>query len=432
MKIAYLECFSGISGDMFLGALVDAGVPLVALQQAVDALDLDVTLRLRKVDRSGINSSKVDVLVDGQPADHSHEHAHSDEHKHEDEHQHPHNHSHEPHRPHGHGRSLSTIRQMIQQSALNEPVRSLAIRAFELLGASEARVHNVPVEDVHFHEVGAVDAIADIVATSAGCIALGVDEWICSPLNVGGGTVDCAHGTFPVPAPATLDLLRGAPIYSSGPGKELVTPTGAALVQALNAEFGDFPAMAVHATGYGAGSRNFHNHPNVLRLSIGEKIEAVADGICVIETAIDDSSPQILAYVADLLIAAGASDVIRTAIQMKKGRTGTLLSVLCSSQKRVELQKILFRETTTIGLHYREDHKVALARSLVTVATEWGAVRIKVAKLNDGTVANAAPEFEDCKQLAQENNIPLKQVMQAALRAYEMNQRAVTQTNKDG
>jgi hypothetical protein len=429
MKIAYLECFSGISGDMFLGVLVDAGVPLVTLQQAVDTLQLDVTLSLSKVDRSGVNSSKVDVLVDGRPADHSHEHAHSDEHKHEDEHQHqhghPHNHSHEPHRPHGHGRSLSTIRQMIQQSALSEPVRDLVIRAFELLGASEARVHNVPVESIHFHEVGAVDAIADIVATSAGCIALGVDEWICSPLNVGGGTVDCAHGTFPVPAPATLDLLRGAPIYSSGPAKELVTPTGAALVRALNAEFGDFPAMTVHATGSGAGSGNFHNHPNVLRLSIGERAEVAADSICVIETAIDDSSPQILAYVADLLIAAGASDVIRTAIQMKKGRTGTLLTVLCSPQKRVELQKILFRETTTIGLHYRDDRKVALARSLVTVATEWGTVRIKIATLSDGTVANAAPEFEDCKRLAQENNIPLKQVMQAALLAYEMNQRAV-------
>jgi hypothetical protein len=321
---------------------------------------------------------------------------------------------------------------MIQQSALSEPVRNLAIRAFELLGASEARIHNVPVENIHFHEVGAVDAIADIVATSACCIALGVDEWICSPLNVGGGSVDCAHGTFPVPAPATLDLLRGAPIYSSGPAKELVTPTGAALVRALNAKFGDFPAMAVHATGYGAGSRNFHNHPNVLRLSIGERVEAVADGICVIETAIDDSSPQILAYVADLLIAAGASDVIRTAIQMKKGRTGTLLTVLCLPQKRIELQKILFRETTTLGLHYREDRKVALARSLVTVATEWGAVRIKIATLSDGTVANAAPEFEDCKRLAQENNIPLKQVMQAAVLAYEMNQGAVTQTNNDG
>jgi uncharacterized protein (DUF111 family) len=170
----------------------------------------------------------------------------------------------------------------------------------------------------------------------------------------------------------------------------------------------------------------------VLRLSIGERDGAVADGICVIETAIDDSSPQILAYVADLLIAAGASDVIRTAIQMKKGRTGTLLTVLCSPQKRVELQKILFRETTTIGLHYREDRKVALERSIVTVATEWGAVRIKIATLSDGTIANAAPEFEDCKQLAQENNIPLKQVLQAALRAYEMNQRAVMQTNKDG
>jgi hypothetical protein len=321
---------------------------------------------------------------------------------------------------------------MIQQSSLSEPVRNLSIRAFELLGASEARIHNVPVENIHFHEVGAVDAIADVVAASAGCIALRADKWICSPLNVGGGTVDCTHGTFPVPAPATLDLLRGAPIYSSGPAKELVTPTGAALLRALGAEFGDFPAMAVHATGYGAGSRDFHNHANVLRLSIGERTEAVEDVICVIETTIDDSSPQILAYVADLLVAAGASEVTRTAVQMKKGRTGTSLTVLCSPQKRLKLQQILFRETTTIGLHYREDRKIALARTIVTVSTEWGPVRIKIAKLSDGTVANAAPEFEDCKQLAQESNIPLKQVMQAALRAYETNQQPLTQKFSHG
>ena len=288
MRIAYLECFAGISGDMFLGALLDAGVSPEVLHDAVSALNLGASLSLSRVDRSGISSTKVEVLENGKPAEaashsHSHEHHTHDDKAHTHSHSHSHSHSHEEHHhddsthnepthshSHTHGRSLTTIRQLISSAKLADPIKRTAVHAFELLGTSEARIHNVDIEKIHFHEVGAVDAIVDIVAVSAGIHALGIDAWYASPLNVGGGMVDCAHGHFPVPAPATADLLRGLPTYSAHIQKELVTPTGAALIRALAPTFGVQPAMRVEKIGYGAGSRNPKDFPNVLRLSIGE------------------------------------------------------------------------------------------------------------------------------------------------------------------
>src|SRR6202000_548571 len=254
MRIAYLDCFAGISGDMFLGALLDAGVDPKVLQEAVAALNLNATLKIEKVDRSGISSTKVHVYEGDHPAEKNHaHHDHPDEHTHD--HDHPHTHAHEPEHTHTHGRSLTVIRNLITAAPLADAVKQTAIQAFELLGASEAKIHDVPIEKIHFHEVGAVDAIVDIVAASAGIHALAIDKWHSSPLNVGGGMGDCAHGRFPVPAPATADLLRDFPTYSAHIEKELVTPTGAALVRTLAPAFGPQPAMRLQHIGYGAGSR---------------------------------------------------------------------------------------------------------------------------------------------------------------------------------
>lgn len=281
IRIAYIECFSGISGDMTVGALLDAGVREELLQRAVAALDIGAELTIRRVNRSGISATKVDVLVNGELADrvdNSHHLDHS-RHSHADDHARSHTHSHllEPNHAHRHGhsehrerRSLSAIKNIIRRAEIAVPAREMAIRAFELLGEAEAGVHNVPIETIHFHEVGAVDTIVDIVCASVACHALGVHRFICSPLNVGGGTVKCAHGEFPVPAPATLALLKGVPIYSSGLRTELVTPTGAALVRALDCSFSPFPSMNVESIGYGAGSHELHGTPSVVRISIGE------------------------------------------------------------------------------------------------------------------------------------------------------------------
>ena len=348
MRVAYLDCFAGISGDMFLGALIDAGVPAQVLHDATAALGLGASLRIETVDRSGISSTKVHVMdgavpaeasargsiavVDQQPqsasrqsrqpeTQHLHKTGHAPAHEHNDGHAHVHAEP-QPH-AHVHGRALSVIRRLIQEAPLAERVRQTAIRAFELLGRSEARIHNVPVEEIHFHEVGAVDAIVDIVAASAGVHHLQIGAWFCSPLNVGGGMVECAHGTFPVPAPATADLLRGVPTYSAHVQKELVTPTGAALVRALGPRFGEQPAMTVDRIGYGAGTRNPQGFPNVLRLSLGETADAGASPtVTVLETALDDLSPQVLAHVAEAALAQGALDVMLTPVIMKKGRPG--------------------------------------------------------------------------------------------------------------
>lgn len=419
MRIGYLECFSGISGDMLLGALVDAGVPFARLAETATALNVGARLEMRKVSRGGLAATKVNVIAPEEAAEHSH-----DEHAHE-AHLHAHEHSHEQEHSHAHThaahRSLSAILDIIRSAPLSESVKRRSMVAFQLLGEAEAAIHSVPVEEVHFHEVGAVDTIVDIVCAAAGAEALGVERWLASPLNVGSGTVDCQHGTLPVPAPATLALLGDAPVYAAGPPMERVTPTGAAVLRMLDVTYTPLPAMRILQSGYGAGGRETPGQPNLLRLLVGEE-EAAASGateeIAVIETVIDDSSPQLLAYVSERLLEAGAWDVYRAAVQMKKGRTGVEMTVLCRPDLVPVLRDLLFRETTTIGLHWRLEHKAALVREFVEVETSWGKVRIKVARLPGGAIANAAPEYEDCRALAIGHSIPLKRVMEEAMRAY--------------
>lgn len=449
MKTGYLECFSGISGDMLLGALVDAGVPFNCLEQTAAALNVGARLEMRKVSRGGLAATKVDVITPDQP-DHTHEappahtheehpgHSHEEPHthSHEDAHAHSHDghaaHTHEAHtaplthshpapHSHAHHRSLSAILAIIDAAPLSDAVKQRASRAFQLLGEAEAAIHSMPIEEVHFHEVGAVDTIVDIVCGAAGAEALGVDRWLASPLNVGSGTVDCQHGTLPVPAPATLALLGDAPVYAAGPPMERVTPTGAAILKMLDVQYGPLPAMRVKATGYGAGGRETPGQPNLLRLLVGEEngADSVAeDSIAVIETVIDDSSPELLGYVSERLLAAGAWDVYRASVQMKKGRTGVQMTVLCHPDLMPALRDLLLRETTTIGLRWRLENKMALAREFAVVQTQWGAVKIKIARWPDGEEANAAPEYEDCRLLAIEHAVPLKQVMQQAMRIH--------------
>ena len=302
------------------------------------------------------------------------------------------------------------------------------MRAFQLLGEAEAAIHSIPIESVHFHEVGGVDTIVDIVCAAAGCEALGVARWLSSPLNVGSGTVVCQHGTLPVPAPATLALLSDAPVYAAGKPMERVTPTGAAVLRMLNVCYEPLPPMRILAKGYGAGRRETPGEPNLLRLLVGEVTESAADPaavepIAVIETVIDDSNPQVLAYVSELLLEAGAWDVYRAAVQMKKGRTGVQMTVLSSPERLPALRDLLLRETTTIGLRWRLENKMALDREFAEVETEWGKVRIKVARWPSGEVANAQPEYEMCRNLARLNKVPLKQVMQAAMRAWAERER---------
>ncbi|HUV70486.1 MAG TPA: nickel pincer cofactor biosynthesis protein LarC [Terracidiphilus sp.] len=433
MRIGYLECFSGISGDMMLGALVDAGVPFESLAETVAALNVGARLEMRKVSRGGLAATKVDVITPESAANsheedsHSHSHdAHSNTHSHEGHtHEAPVVHSHAPHR------HLSAILRIIRSAPLSEAVKERSVRAFQLLGEAEAAIHSIPIEKVHFHEVGAVDTIVDIVCAAAGAELLGVDRWLASPLNVGSGTVKCQHGTIPVPAPATLALLEDAPVYAAGPAMERVTPTGAAVLRMLDVRYETLPAMRVKATGYGAGGRETPGEPNLLRLLVGEVAEGAADSaeaeaIAVMETVIDDSTPQVLAYVSELLLEAGAWDVYRAAVQMKKGRTGVQMTVLCRPDLVAVLEEILFRETTTIGLHWRLEKKRSLKREFVVAGTQWGDVRIKVARWPSGKIANASPEYEDCRKLATQHAAPLKQVMQQAMQAFAADK------NRDG
>ena len=406
MRIGYLDAFAGISGDMLLGAMVHAGVAPELLRETVAALDLGASLEIEETDRSGIQAIKVNVMVKGELAEHA---------GHESEQGHGHHHHHHEHR------SLGAILALIEKADLPKPVRARASRTFELLGVAEAAIHHVPVETIHFHEVGAVDAIVDIVLAATGAHALGIEAWHCSPLNVGGGTVQCAHGRFPVPAPATAQLLRGAPTYSSGIEMELVTPTGAALVRALDCQFGPAPAMRVNSIGYGAGTKNPPGFANVLRLSVGDgtagMTSAEVETVTVLETAIDDLNPQVIAYVAERALKLGALDVMCQPVQMKKNRAGILMTILTHSPQVAALQDLLLRETSTLGVRIREEKRICLERDHSSVETPWGEVRIKHGR-SGGEEFNAAPEFEDCREIAERAGVPLKRVMETALQIY--------------
>jgi hypothetical protein len=393
MRIAYLDCFSGVSGDMLLGALVDAGVSFERLEQELRRLPVSGwAIRADTVKKRGIRATKVTVE--------------SGEH-------HPH-------------RGLQEILGMISGAGFSSSVADRSSRIFTRLGEAEAAIHDVPIERIHFHEVGAVDAIVDIVGASIAFEMLGIEELTCSPLNVGGGQVNAAHGILPVPAPATATLLRGVPTYSSGLDLELVTPTGAAVVTTLAHAFGAQPPMRTHAIGYGAGTADPREQANVLRILVGESIGLVegeaGDGwdapVCVLETNIDDMNPQIYGYVAELALKAGALDVFATPVQMKKNRPGLLLTLLCEREARERLCELLLRETTTIGVRMHEVRRKTLQRETVTMETPHGSVRIKVSHSN-GSVLNAAPEYDDCRRIAEEKNLPLKDVLAEALSCFQ-------------
>lgn len=437
MRIAYLDCFSGISGDMFLGALLDTGVPPKIFEDAVAALNIGARLEISRVQRSGISATKVDVWV-GDEKDQPREEYWARKSARQHEHPHPHGHQEHGRDAHetagetpalrsddktrtDHGRGLREIRSIIQSAKISETAKQTAIRVFENLGAAEAKIHDVSISDVHFHEVGAVDAMVDIVCAAVGAEALGVDEWVCSPLNVGGGTVQCAHGIFPVPAPATVELLKGAPVYSSGVQAELVTPTGAAIVKTLASRYSSFPEMKVSQTGYGAGSRDFPNHANVLRITTGETQEtakfAPEETIAILEANLDDMNPQVFGYVMDRALEQGALDAFGVPVQMKKNRPGMLLTILARPEDADRLTKLLFTETTTLGVRMRRETRQALRRRSITVHTRWGEVRMKIANLN-GSVSNYAPEYEDCRRIAVEHRVPLKSVLQEAIQQY--------------
>ena len=389
MKLAYFDCFSGISGDMTLGALLDAGCNIEQLKAELRGLQVPgLELSAEKVWKNGMAATCARVKTEDQ----------------------------QKHRP------LSAILQILQDSKLASPVRERASAIFQKLGQAEARVHDVPIEKIHFHEVGAVDAIVDIVGVCIGFHALGIDTFACSPLNVGGGTVKMAHGVLPVPAPATANLLLGKPTYSNGVQRELVTPTGAAIVATLCDSFGAQPAMIVSAIGYGAGSADLEGQPNVLRITIGEAAEKVVPGydheITVIEANLDDMNPQIYGYFQEKALAAGALDVFTTPVQMKKNRPGTLLTVLCQPGDAQALMSLIFAETTTFGVRTHAAQRRVLPREFVKVITSFGEVRVKLSRLN-GRILHVAPEYDDCRKLAEEKKVPLQRVINEALRSYE-------------
>jgi uncharacterized protein (TIGR00299 family) protein len=409
-RVAYFDCASGASGDMILGALVDLGLPLDLLRAELAKLDLGgYRIEAHRVDRSGLQATKVDVIVD--------DHQHDSDHDHHHGHVHSHSHDHDP----GHGvaahRGLREIVALLEASALAPDVRQRAASLFRRLAEAEAAVHGTTPEEVHFHEVGAVDSIVDVVGGVFGLSWLRVDRFVASPLNVGSGTVTMSHGTFPVPPPATTALVKGVPIYAAGDGERL-TPTGALLVTGHATAYGVLPPMTVEGTGYGAGSRETAGSPNVLRVIVGDEAEAASgDRVMVLEAEIDDMSPQLLAPLLERLLARGALDAYYTPIQMKKARPGTLVTVLCPPAGREALEELLFRETTTLGVRRQEWARTVLAREWVSVETAYGTVRVKVGRR--GTeVYNAQPEFEDCQRAAEARHVPVKEVWAAALAAY--------------
>lgn len=391
MRTLYFDCFAGISGDMTLGALVAAGADARVLRERLALLDLDgYEIEFETVDRSGISATRAVVSVT------------------KDE------------KPHRHLRDVLAI---IEGSRLEESIKGRASEIFRRLAEAEARVHNVAVERVHFHEVGAVDAIVDVVGACVGFELLGVERFAASALHVGSGTVEMEHGRFPVPPPAVAELLRGAPVYSTEVKGELVTPTGAAIVATLCESFGPLPVMRVEASGYGAGTREYEKFPNVLRVIVGETEGAgVVDDkddeeLVVVETNLDDVSPQVLGHLMGQALAAGALDCYFTNVLMKKGRPGVLVSILCLPRDREAMTRLLFEETPTLGVRSYEVRRRALERESVTVETEFGRIAVKVGRMS-GRVLSATPEYEECREAALRSGVALRVVQDAARAAY--------------
>lgn len=403
---------------MFLGALLDCGLDFELLKRELAKLGVPgYELRLTRVDRSGISATKFDVhLLETATETESISHTHTHTHPHEHTHSHAHGDV-----EHSHHRALSDIKRLIAASGLSETVKARATQIFQRLGEAEARIHNIPLESVHFHEVGALDSIVDIVGVCVGLEAMQIERVIASPLHVGSGTFKCAHGTYPVPGPAATELLQGVPIYAKDIQGELVTPTGAALISMMAESYGPLPLLKIERTGYGAGTREYPKFPNVLRAVIGELLSDAHDTpntITVIEANLDDLSPQVLGHVLEQALSAGALDLFYTPVQMKKNRPGVLLTLLCHPSDRARMCELLFRETTTLGVRYRDEQREILQREFVLVTTPYGAIRIKLAKAPDGRVLNAAPEYEDCRAAAETQSVALREVQSAALRAY--------------
>jgi uncharacterized protein (TIGR00299 family) protein len=383
-RICYFDAFSGVSGDMLVGALADAGAPRERIVETLDSFGLEASYSFESVKRAGIADTKFHVVT-----------REAKKHRH-----------------------LPPILRMIDGAAgLSDRAKEMASATFRRLGEAEASVHGTPIEKVHFHEVGAADSISDIVGACLALDLLGVTEIVCSPVNTGSGTVETEHGTLPVPAPATARLLEGHPVYASGPAMELTTPTGAAVVSTLSSRFGSMPSMTISSTGFGAGTKDFPGRANVLRALIGEATGAAeATQIDVIEANIDDLSPQVLGYAMERLLESGALDVSMQPIEMKKGRPGTLLRVLAKPEDRETLSSLIFAETTTLGLRIYAAERRVQARRWVDVATPWGPVRMKVS--GGGSYA---PEYEDCRTVARAAGVPLKDVIAAANFAYLSN-----------
>jgi uncharacterized protein (TIGR00299 family) protein len=423
MRTLYFDCFNGASGDMILGALIDAGVPLEGVRAALGSLAIDgYDVTADRVLRAGVSATKFRVVEHGEaPATHvpAEPHRHHHEHAGAPDHHHAH---HDEDRAHGHHahRSLPEIFQIIDRSALSATARARARALFERLATAEAAIHQMPVERVHLHEVGALDSIIDIVGAVYALESLKVERVVVSPVNVGRGMVQSAHGVFPVPAPATVRLLGDAPVFSRGPEAELLTPTGALVLTAYATEYGPLPAMRVAATGYGAGDRDFRDTPNVLRVLIGEADDLHPkphDPVVVVESEIDDMNPQLFGPLMEQLYGAGALEVFFVPVQMKKNRPGTLVSVLASPARRQAVVDVLFRETTTIGVRHAEWQRECLDRRIAEVQTAFGVVRMKVAS-RGGVLMNAQPEFDDCAARAREHGVATKDVHAAAMSAW--------------
>jgi pyridinium-3,5-bisthiocarboxylic acid mononucleotide nickel chelatase len=387
MKTLYFDCFAGASGDMILGALINSGVEQAALIEQLELLGVDGwKIEFETVDRSGISATYARVQT-------AHEHAH---------------------------RHLSDIHKIIYGSQLSDSIKSRAAKIFLRLAEAEARVHNQPVEKIHFHEVGALDAIIDVCGAAIGFELLGIDDFVSSPLRVGCGMIEMAHGRFPIPPPAVAELLKETPIYAGEIEGEFVTPTGAAIISTVCDRFARLPPMNIESTGYGAGTRNHQNFPNVLRILVGEVelgIASADERLLMIETNVDDMSPQLFGYVMDRAFELGALDCYLTAVQMKKNRPGMIISILCLPADREKFMQMLFNETTTLGARSYEVSRRALPRATITVETQFGPIDVKVAS-NNNSVVNIMPEFEQCRAAAQRASVALREVQEAASAAY--------------
>ena len=383
MRIAYFDCFFGASGDMILGSLIDAGLSPRGLREELKKLRIPtIYLKAKNVLKADLSATQVIVEDMGEKRSH---------------------------------RNLKEILRIIERSGIEAEVKEKSKEIFKRIASVEAKIHQTPMEEVHFHELGGLDSIVDIVGSVWGIRQLGIEKIYVSKVNVGAGFVKCEHGILPVPAPATLSLMEGKPIYSSGVERELLTPTGAAILTTLGSEFGPMPLMKVDRIGYGAGRDNL-THPNLLRLIIGtSELTSEKERVAVIETNIDDMNPQFYDYVMEKLFAMEVLEVFITPILMKKNRPGHLLNIICSSEKLPFVTKFLLRETTTLGLRWHEEERAKTDREILTKETKYGKIRFKLARW-EGRIVNLSPEYEDCKRLALENGIPLKEVFEEAKR----------------